>query len=101
MLATIVSSLVLNLESAAKKRINHIGVFKSNLSFSFDVSLIEEKSAYLKNLKRTDLQEDKPLRADVNDRSIVLANIKGKLYAMDSVCSHEGEPLEEGTLTCP
>jgi nitrite reductase/ring-hydroxylating ferredoxin subunit len=24
--------------------------------------------------------------------------INGKIYAMDSVCSHEGGPLEEGTL---
>jgi hypothetical protein len=35
MLATIVSSLVLNLESAAKKRIKHIGVFKINSVFFF------------------------------------------------------------------
>ena len=29
---------------------------------------------------------------------IVLTMINGKIYAMDSVCSHEGGPLEEGTL---
>ena len=35
---------------------------------------------------------------DVNDKSLVFTNINGKYYAMDSVCSHEGGPLEEGTL---
>jgi alcohol dehydrogenase, propanol-preferring len=37
-------------------------------------------------------------KADVDGKSIVLTNIKGEFYAMDSVCSHEGGPLEEGTL---
>jgi nitrite reductase/ring-hydroxylating ferredoxin subunit len=50
------------------------------------------------SLKKNDFQEGKLLRADVDGKSIVLTNIKGKFYAMDSVCSHEGGPLEEGTL---
>ncbi|MGA9149703.1 MAG: hypothetical protein WBZ36_03915 [Candidatus Nitrosopolaris sp.] len=52
--------------------------------------MIEEKSAYFKNLKTNDLQEEKSLRADVNDKSIVLTNIKGKLYAIDSVVLMKG-----------
>ena len=27
-----------------------------------------------------------------------MTNTQGKFYAMDSVCSHEEGPLEEGTL---
>jgi nitrite reductase/ring-hydroxylating ferredoxin subunit len=50
------------------------------------------------SLKKNDLQESKLLRADVDGKSIVLTNIKGKFYAIDSVCSHEGGPLEDGTL---
>jgi nitrite reductase/ring-hydroxylating ferredoxin subunit len=50
------------------------------------------------SLKKNDLQEGKLLRADVDGKSIVLTNIKWKFYAIDSVCSHEGGPLEEGTL---
>jgi nitrite reductase/ring-hydroxylating ferredoxin subunit len=50
------------------------------------------------SLKKNDFQEGKLLRADVDGKSIVLTNIKGKFYAMDSVCSYEGGPLEEGTL---
>jgi ferredoxin-NADP reductase/nitrite reductase/ring-hydroxylating ferredoxin subunit len=46
------------------------------------------------------------LRVDVNGTPVVLAAVGGKVYAMDAVCSHEGGPLEEGTiedyrLTCP
>lgn len=49
-------------------------------------------------LKKNDMQEGKLARVDVNGKPIVLTRIKGKFYAMDSVCSHEGGPLEEGML---
>ncbi len=54
-----------------------------------------------KNLKECGL-----LRVDVNGIPVVLAMVEGKVYTMDAVCSHEGGPLEEGTiegycLTCP
>ena len=58
------------------------------------------------SLKKDGLQEGKLMRIDVNGYSIVLAMINGTIYAMDTVCSHEGGPLEEGTmegynLICP
>jgi len=58
------------------------------------------------SLKKNDLEERKLVKVDINDKSIVLTNISDNLYAMDAVCSHEGGPLEEGTLenytlTCP
>ena len=57
-------------------------------------------------LKKNDLQEGKLAKVDLGDKSIVLGKINDKIYAMDSVCSHEGGPLEEGeldgfTLVCP
>jgi len=57
-------------------------------------------------LKRTDLKEGELVKAEVGDKSIVLGMVKGTIYAMDSVCSHQGGPLEEGwlddyDLTCP
>jgi nitrite reductase/ring-hydroxylating ferredoxin subunit len=55
-------------------------------------------SVFKTSLKKDDLQEGKLVKVDVNDKSLVLTNINGKLYAMDAVCSHEGGPLEEGTL---
>ena len=50
------------------------------------------------SLKKNDLEERKLVKVDVNDKSLVLTKINSKYYAMDSVCSHEGGPLEEGTL---
>jgi nitrite reductase/ring-hydroxylating ferredoxin subunit len=55
-------------------------------------------SSFKISLKKDDIQEGKLMRVDVDGKSVVLTNIQGKLYAMDSVCSHEGGPLEEGTL---
>jgi ferredoxin-NADP reductase/nitrite reductase/ring-hydroxylating ferredoxin subunit len=57
-------------------------------------------------LKTTDFQEGMLLRKDINGKSIVFAMVNGKMFAMDSVCSHEGGPLEDGSLddynlTCP
>lgn len=57
-------------------------------------------------LKVTDFQEGKLIRIDADGKSIVVGMTNGKLYAMDSVCSHEGGPLEDGSLeaynlTCP
>ena len=49
-------------------------------------------------LKKNELQELKLVKTDVNGHSIVLTTINGTVYAMDSVCSHEGGPLEDGTL---
>jgi len=61
---------------------------------------------YKAGLKTTDFQEGTLLRKDIDDKSIVFAMVKGKIFAMDSVCSHEGGPLEDGSLddynlTCP
>jgi ferredoxin-NADP reductase/nitrite reductase/ring-hydroxylating ferredoxin subunit len=48
------------------------------------------------NLK--DLKENSLLRIDVEGKPVVLAIVRGKVYAMDAVCSHEGGPLEDGSL---
>jgi nitrite reductase/ring-hydroxylating ferredoxin subunit len=55
-------------------------------------------TSFKTSLKKNDIQEGNLMRVDVNGNSLVLTNIQGKLYAMDSVCSYEGGPLEEGTL---
>jgi nitrite reductase/ring-hydroxylating ferredoxin subunit len=56
------------------------------------------------NLK--DFQEGSLMKVQVKEKSIVLAMVNGQIHAMNSVCSHQGGPLEEGTLegyniTCP
>ncbi|HJU95969.1 MAG TPA: Rieske 2Fe-2S domain-containing protein [Nitrososphaera sp.] len=45
-----------------------------------------------------DLKESKLLRVDIEDKPIVLAMVQENVYAMDAVCSHEGGPLEDGSL---
>ena len=49
-------------------------------------------------LKEKDFQDGKLVRTDIDGKSIVIGMMSGKLYAMDSVCSHEGGPLEDGSL---
>ncbi|AIF85473.1 flavodoxin reductase family protein [Candidatus Nitrososphaera evergladensis SR1] len=61
---------------------------------------------YNTTFRKADLQERKPVRVDIDGKAIVLALVSGKIYAMDAVCSHEGGPLEEGSieeysLICP
>ncbi len=52
-----------------------------------------QKVANIKDLKERTL-----LRVDIEDKPIVLALVQGNVYAMDAVCSHEGGPLEDGSL---
>lgn len=61
---------------------------------------------YSTPFRKSDLQEGRPVRVDVNGKPIVIALVSEKVYAMDSVCSHEGGPLEDGMiesycLVCP
>jgi ferredoxin-NADP reductase/nitrite reductase/ring-hydroxylating ferredoxin subunit len=54
---------------------------------------------YRKVANKKDFQGDNRLvRVKLNGKPIVLSTVNGKVYAMDAVCSHEGGPLEEGTL---
>lgn len=54
---------------------------------------------YLKVANKKDFQGDQQLvRVELNGKPIVLSTVNGEVYAMDAVCSHEGGPLEDGTL---
>src|ERR687898_1155008 len=64
------------------------------------------KEGSQKAANKKDLPEGGLLKVEPQGRPIVLSMVDGKVYAMDAVCSHEGGPLEEGTLdkhnlTCP
>jgi ferredoxin-NADP reductase/nitrite reductase/ring-hydroxylating ferredoxin subunit len=64
------------------------------------------KDGYQKVANKKDLQEGSLLKVEPEGKPIVLSLVNGKVYAMNAVCSHEGGPLEEGTLegynlTCP
>lgn len=53
---------------------------------------------YRKAANRKDLKEGGLMRVELDSKPIVLAMVKGKIYAMDAVCSHEGGSLEDGSL---
>ncbi|HEX2013617.1 MAG TPA: Rieske 2Fe-2S domain-containing protein [Nitrososphaera sp.] len=62
--------------------------------------------AYRKVANIRELKEGGILRVQHDGRPIILVVVKGRIYAMDATCSHEGGPLDEGTLegynlTCP
>jgi ferredoxin-NADP reductase/nitrite reductase/ring-hydroxylating ferredoxin subunit len=64
------------------------------------------KEGHQKVANKNDLPEGGLFKVEPQDRHIVLSMVNGKVYAMDAVCSHEGGPLEEGSLdgynlTCP
>jgi nitrite reductase/ring-hydroxylating ferredoxin subunit len=53
-----------------------------------------EEEQYQKVANRKDLKEGGLLKIEPNGKSILLAVVNGKVYAMDSICSLEGGPLE-------
>jgi nitrite reductase/ring-hydroxylating ferredoxin subunit len=66
----------------------------------------EEGAGFQRVANKRDIKEGGLLGVELEGNNIVLAMIKGQVFAMDAVCSHQGAPLEEGTLegfnlTCP
>ena len=58
-----------------------------------------DSAGYQKVANKKDIEGDRRLvRVEPDGKPIVLCRVDGKIYAMDAVCSHEGGPLEEGTL---
>lgn len=57
-------------------------------------------------LDAADLPEQTPKRVEVGDAGVLLYREDGQIYAIGSVCSHAGGPLEngqfkDGCVTCP
>ncbi len=57
-------------------------------------------------LKKGDLRENEPVKADVAGKSFVLVLHGGVVNALDELCTHEKGPLAEGSvdgneLICP
>jgi ferredoxin-NADP reductase/nitrite reductase/ring-hydroxylating ferredoxin subunit len=53
---------------------------------------------YQKVADKKELQEGGLLKVEADGEAIVLSMINGRIYAIGAVCSHEGGPLEDGTL---
>lgn len=60
--------------------------------------MVAKEEGYQRVASKNDLKEGGLLRVEPNGKPIVLAMVNGKIYAMDAICSHEGGPLDEGTL---
>ena len=60
--------------------------------------MAKEDEAYQIVAERKGLQEGNLLKVELHGKPIVLSMVNGKVYAIDAICSHEGGPLEEGTL---
>jgi nitrite reductase/ring-hydroxylating ferredoxin subunit len=57
-----------------------------------------ETPRFQKVANKSDLKEGGLMGVEIDNKKIVLSMVEGKVYAMNSVCSHKGAPLEEGTL---
>lgn len=60
--------------------------------------MTKDQEGYEKVANKQDLQEGGLLKVEPGGKPVVLSMVNGKVYAIDAVCSHEGGPLEEGTL---
>jgi len=65
-----------------------------------------EGTGFQRVANKRDIKEGSLLGVELEGNNIVLAMVNGQVFAMDAICSHQGAPLEEGTLegfnlTCP
>jgi nitrite reductase/ring-hydroxylating ferredoxin subunit len=49
-------------------------------------------------IKKNDLKEGKPIKVEASGKNIMLVLLSKKVYAIDSICSHRGGPLEQGKM---
>jgi nitrite reductase/ring-hydroxylating ferredoxin subunit len=66
----------------------------------------KREAGFQKVANKMDIKEGSLLGVELEGNKIALAMINGQVFAIDAVCSHQGAPLEEGTLegfnlTCP
>ncbi len=61
-------------------------------------NLDPEKCEFVSIGLATELPKGQRLFVDVDELSIVIFNIAGKLYAIADTCSHDNHPLGEGEL---
>lgn len=54
----------------------------------------------------SDIPNGTTLSCSLNGKKIAICNVDGEFYAIEDVCTHDGAPLDQGTLqgkiiTCP
>jgi len=53
---------------------------------------------FQKVANKDDLKEGAMLKVEVNGKQIVLSMVKGKVYAVDEICTHEEGPYTKVSL---
>ena len=64
------------------------------------------KAGYTRVADKSEIGTGKMKKVILNDREILIANVKGTYYAVDNLCTHFAGDLSEGVLegnvvTCP
>lgn len=62
------------------------------------ISLPEDQLEYVEIADESVLGNGERLFVEVDDRSIVIFNIAGKIFAIADICSHDSGPLGDGEL---
>lgn len=57
-----------------------------------------KNEGFVKVAKKSDIQPSHMKEVQVNGQSICVANIDGRYFAVNNICSHEGGPLADGKL---
>ena len=54
--------------------------------------------AFEKAANVSDVPEGQAIVVEVDDEEVALCNVKGEIYAVANLCTHDGGPLGEGCL---
>jgi len=60
---------------------------------------LAKENDFVKVADTTDLRPSKMKEIQINGEDICIVNVDGKYYAISNVCTHEGGPLADGTLS--
>jgi len=48
--------------------------------------------------RKSEIADGTTKRVAVGGQNVLLCNVSGEIYAIEDVCTHDGGPLEQGTL---
>ena len=72
-------------------------VYAQRTGVDAEVPVIESDGWHIA-VRDSELLDGQPLGVDIEDGRVVLVRVDGAVYALASVCSHAGGPLEKGTV---
>ena len=72
-------------------------IIENHIDFEFIIIVLSEEG-FVKVADTNDIQPSQMKEVEVDGQNICIVNVKGKYYAIGSICTHEGGPLADGTL---